>query len=461
MVLLVSALIFVTLPGSRIAEAQSLPAYRVVTFSTGASPSAAKVGELDGDMQNDIAVVSTGGSLQLFFNNGAGSFERVSLNGLWPSSSSTLDVDIGDLNGDGLNDIAVAFSTQSGSVSVLFNRGNRTFAAPVNYDVCNASRGVAIGDLDRDGDNDLADISQCSKAGILLNNGQGSFDFNGTYGTGHSSRSVELGDFNHDGFNDIAYVNQGVGNDGSVTALFNNGNGTFGPPMWLYAGDLPDDITVGDFDGDGNTDIAIANSYTSFIFILLNSRDGRFPGYSELYLSDTPTSITSGDFDGDGLIDIAVTSWSTSRLSVFVNQGNFNFAGPSFSVGQSPVDVASGDLDGDGLPDLIAVNQGSGSITVLLSGGGAAPPPPPPPPPPQITLTASTSITRTAKLVELRWTGATGSSLDLYRNGSRIAVASNTGSYTDRLGRRTTGTFTYKVCNAGSQICSGEASVRF
>jgi hypothetical protein len=456
--LLVSAVISVALPSSMRAEVELQSSYRNAAFSAGANPSAAKIGDLDGDGLKDIAVVNLQGSLQLFFNNGAGSFERISLNGLWPSSSSTLDVDIGDLNGDGRNDIAVAYSTQTGAVSVLFNQGNRAFAAPVNYNVCNSSRGVAIGDLDQDGDNDLADISQCSRSGILLNNGQGSFGFNGTYGTGSASKSIVLADFNRDGFKDIAYVNNVV--SGSVTVVHNNRNGTFGPPVWLYAGDLPDDVTVGDFDGDGTTDIAIANSYYSQIIILFNdSPSGGFSGYSELTGADTPTSIAPADFNGDGRTDLAVTSWGTARLSIFTNQGNYNFTVQTLNVGQHPADVAAADLDGDSLPDLVTVNQGSGSITVLFSAGGA---PPPPPPPITITLTVSTRTTNKARMVDLRWSGATGTGfLDIYRNGSRIATVSNTGSYTDQFNRRATGTFRYKVCVAGGQECSSEATISF
>lgn len=455
--LLVSAMVFVTMPGSIRATVSSLPNYRIVSFSAGARPSAAKVGDLDGDGRNDIAVVNLQGSLQLFFNNGGGVFERVSLNGLWPSGSNTLDVDIGDLNNDGRNDIAVAFSTQTGAISVLFNQGNRTFAAPINYNVCSSSRGVAISDLDQDGDNDLADISQCSKAGILLNNGQGSFAFNGTYGNGSASKSIALADFNRDSYKDIAYVNSVVG--GTITVMFNNRNGTFGSPIQLYASDLPDDLAVGDFDGDGNTDIAIANSYYSQIIILFNDSSGSFSsGYSELDGGDTPTSITSGDFNGDGRLDLAVTSWGSNRLSILINQGNYNFAGPhAFNVGQSPVDIAAGDLDGDSLPDLVAVNQADGSITVLFSTGG----PPPPPPPAQITLTVSTRTTSKSRLVDLRWNGATSARVDIYRNGSRIATVSNTGSYTDQFDKRARGTFRYKVCAAGGPTCSNEAAISF
>jgi len=453
--LLLTGLISAALPGAIRTQAESQPSYGNATFSAGASPSAAKVGDMDGDGLNDIAVVNLQGSMQLFFNNGAGSFERISLNGLWPSSARTLDVDIGDLNGDGRNDIAVAFSTQTGSISVLLNQGSRTFAGPVNYNVCNSSRGVAIGDLDQDGDNDLADINQCSKAGILLNNGQGSFGFNGTYGAGSASKSIALADFNRDGLKDIAYVNNG---NASITVILNDGNGTFGPPAWYYVGDLPDDLAVGDFNGDGGADIAVAISYYSEMFILFGDGNGSFFGYSEIYGGDAPNSVASADLNGDGRTDLAVTGWGTNSLSVLINQGNYSFAGPTtFTVGQSPVDVAAGDLDGDGLPDLVAVNQGSGTITVLFSASAPAPPPPPSP----ITLTVSTRATKTSRLVDLRWGGASSSSVDIYRNGSRIATVSNTGSYTDQLGKRAAGTYTYKVCVAGGQDCSNQAAASF
>jgi hypothetical protein len=454
--LLVPAVVFMAMPVSMSAQTASLPGYRSTFFSAGSSPAAAKIGDLDGDGRNDIAVVNLQGNLQLFFNNGGGAFERASLNGLWPSSSYTLDVDIGDLNGDGRNDIAVAFSTQSGAVSVLLNRGSRTFASPVNYNVCSSSAGVAIGDLDRDGDNDLADVNQCFKAGILLNNGQGGFTFNGTYGSGYASKSISLADFNLDGFKDIVYVNNGLGN---LTVILNNRNGTFGSPEWLYAGDLPDDVTVGDFDGTGDPDIAIANAYLSQVILLFNNR-GSFSGYSELQ-ADTPSSIVSGDFNGDGRTDIAFASRTVNKLFVIVNQGNYNFADPiGFSLGQFPVDLASGRLDGDSLPDLVAVNQGSGTISIFLSGGGSVAPPPPPPAD-QITLAVSTRTTKKARLVELGWTGATSSSVDVYRNGVRITTVSNTGGYTDQFGLRSRGTYRYKVCAAGTQTCSNEATISF
>src|SRR6266508_1991704 len=267
--LLVSAVVSLALPISKHAGAASQPAYSKVSLSVGGSPTAAKIGDLDGDGRNDIAVVDLQGSLQMFFGNGAGSFDRISLDGLLPSNSNALGLDIGDLNGDGRNDIAVAFSSQTGAVSVLFNQGDRAFGAPVNYNTCSFSKGVAIGDLDQDGDNDLADISQCNEAGILLNNGQGGFAFNNAYGNGYASRSIALADF----------------------------------------------------DRDGNMDIAAVNSYYSLVFVLIGDGHGRFFSYSEIYGGDAPTGIDTADFNGDGRLDFAFISTTTHGVSILLNQG--------------------------------------------------------------------------------------------------------------------------------------------
>lgn len=145
-----------------------------------------------------------------------------------------------------------------------------------------------------------------------------------------------------------------------------------------------------------------------------------------------PTSIVSGDFNGDGRLDFAVASQGMNEVRVFTNRDGYNYVNAgSLYVPQTPIDLAAGKLDGDVLPDLVAVNYSSGNITLLLSGSSSATSPTPPPA--KITLTVSTRQTVLSRLVDLRWTGTTSASVDIYRNGSRIATKSNTGSYTDQM----------------------------
>ena len=253
-------------------QAQAAPRYAIATFSAGTRPVAAKIADLDGDGLKDIAVADSAGSLQFFFNRGGGSFDRSSISGAASLGPSPIDLDVADLNGDGRPDIAVASANQQGSVSVLLNQGNRSFSPAVTYSsTCAVASGIVIGDVDQDGDNDIVEIGQCSRAAVMLNNGSGAFTLRGLFGSGAGSRSIALPDLNGDGFKDIAYVNNG---NADITVSFNNGSSSFGSAWRYFAWDLPDDLVIGDFDNDGDIDIAVANSYYSIIFVLLNGGDG-------------------------------------------------------------------------------------------------------------------------------------------------------------------------------------------
>ena len=121
----------------RVAASQS--GYTISSLSAGASPSAVKVGDLDGDGSNDIAVVNLQGNLQLFFNNGNASFARVSMDGLWPPTSNTLDVDIGDLNGDGAT-ISVRSRLKMSSLVYSISKSS----SRRRYYVCSGSKALRI-----------------------------------------------------------------------------------------------------------------------------------------------------------------------------------------------------------------------------------------------------------------------------------------------------------------------------
>ena len=91
---------------------------------------------------------------------------------------------------------------------------------------------------------------------------------------------------------------------------------------------------------------------------------------------------------------------------------------------------------------------------------GMATPPPPPPPPPPITLSARGYKVKGSARADLTWSGATGTSVNIYRNTVNVATTPNDGTHTDVLGK-VSGTFTYKVCNAGTTACSANSTVTF
>jgi hypothetical protein len=83
------------------------------------------------------------------------------------------------------------------------------------------------------------------------------------------------------------------------------------------------------------------------------------------------------------------------------------------------------------------------------------------PPPASMTLSVSGTNTGKGPKANLSWSGASGSNVDVYRNNAKITTTANDGAHTDQLAKGTTGTFTYRVCNAGTTTCSNDASVTF
>ncbi|TXT28944.1 MAG: Ca2+-binding protein RTX toxin, partial [Planctomycetota bacterium] len=244
-----------------------------------------------------------------------------------------------DFDNDGDIDLATA-------ASILLNNGAGTFAAAVATGSTAQGR-MDAGDLDGDGDIDIA-ISGNSTGDVdlLINNGDGTFQAPRTatnLGTFFSSSAVTMGDFNGDGSLDLAAV---IGfATPEVYVTFNNGNGTFQSPRLFAAGtDGASDIVAGDFDGDGDVDLAVAKIFfQANVAYLQNNGNGSFANGVLTAVNDQPSSIVAADFDGDGDLDLATGG---NRETVLINNGSGTFAAsaPIANTGffQSANDLAAG-----------------------------------------------------------------------------------------------------------------------
>jgi hypothetical protein len=163
-----------------------------------------------------------------------------------------------------------------------------------------------------------------------------------------------------------------------VSVLLGRGDGTFAPARSYAAGADPRSLGVGDFNGDGVLDLAIAHGDFSqnTISVLPGRGDGTFAGPQDYAAGVGPWSIAAGDFNGDGLSDLAVVNCTHLTVSVLLSQRDGTFAAPqSYAAGFYPYAVAVGDFNGDGVPDLAVVNTDpDDTVTVLLNavdwGGG-------------------------------------------------------------------------------------------
>jgi hypothetical protein len=256
--------------------------------------------------------------------------------------SRPYSVAVGDFNGDGLPDLAVA-NQSNASVSVLLGNGNGTFQAARSFGV-----------------------------------GSGPFRFAVSYAVGYQPVSLVVGDFNGDGIPDVAVANAFSPN-GTVTVLLGNGDGTFQAPVSYNAGASPGSLTEGDFAGDGILDLAVANSAAGTVSILRGRGDGTFEVPVTFVVGSGPSSVVVGDFNGDGFLDLAVTNSNSGTVSVLLGRGDGTFQ-PRLdysSSGSNPASVGTADFNGDGFPDLAVANFGSNSVTVLINDGVWGPAPQP------------------------------------------------------------------------------------
>jgi hypothetical protein len=287
---------------------------------------------------------------------------------------------IADLNGDGHLDVIVP-NAGSNDVTVRFGDGHGGFTTGPTIAAGTTPRDGAVGDIDGDGDIDLVIANSGSNnASVFLNNGGGSFTqaAGSPVATGLNDRNIQLADFNGDGKLDIVTANASIN---TLSVLLGDGAGGFiaapGSPV-ASGGSVPFEVTVADFDGDHDLDIAVTNAGSNTVSVLLNDGHAAFTpaAGSPIGVGSIPRGIESGDLDGDGDADLVVVNSSNNNLSILLNDGHAAFVAASGSPvatgGSVPFAATLADIDGDHDLDIMVTNASSNTVSVLLNDGHAA-----------------------------------------------------------------------------------------
>jgi gliding motility-associated-like protein len=366
-----------------------------VDFATGTSPYRIAIGDLDGDGKSDLAITSNGSNRVSIFRNtsASGSITAASFAAKIDliTGASPIGVAIGDLDGDGKPELAVTNNSGT-SISVFRNistSGSITtgsFATKIDLTTGNFPRSVVIADMDGDGkpellstnagDNTISVFRNISTIGTIT---VGSFATKVDFTTGVYPSNVAIGDLDGDGKPDMVTPNsngntisilRNTSTSGSITA------GSFATKVDFATGNSPANVAISDLDGDGKSDLAVANAGAVSIFRNISTSGsittGSFAAKVDVTTgTNNPSSIAIGDLDGDSKPDLAVTNGSNT-LSVFRNTSTSgditvgSFATKvDFTTGNNPLSLAMGDLDGDGKPDLTVTNFSTNNISIF------------------------------------------------------------------------------------------------
>ncbi|MCI0364625.1 MAG: FG-GAP-like repeat-containing protein [Phycisphaerales bacterium] len=351
--------------------------------------SIANIGDTTGDGVSELAVGSPGQGMEWWrgrasmFDGATGQLLRTVHGDSAGSRAGFSVAAAGDVNGDGTPDFVVGSpwsepdGTTTGRVTVhsgVTGQAIRLFNAGPAY-TGYASAAAGIGDLNGDGLSDLLVGAPQDGTGkvFIYPGGVNEFGLGQTLQSdsqGGAADQVISADMNGDGAADTITLNTAAN---SLHVYMSQSDGSPGNPTVYPAGKAPTSVAAGDFNNDGDLDLAVVSSKTRKI-LLLSNFGGELTPAGTLPTGSKPRSIVAADVNGDGRPDLAVTNQLDDTIWVYQTK-SFQAAtmvkqfavAKVFAVQDNPVFIAAGNLNGDTNADLIVAHGGSSDVSVLRS----------------------------------------------------------------------------------------------
>lgn len=341
----------------------------LAALHTAGAPSAPTLADVNGDGRFDLLTLHENQSLvAVALGSGTGTFgTRNELHVARPGRLASAD-----LNRDGRPDI-VATTEQGGIVSFLATLGgtftNRTTALAVSQ------TDLLVGDLDGDNVPDAVVSLAGSRVTILGGQGDGSFVPTATVAVGRDPAGIVALDANADRFTDLVVACRG---SDYATLLQGHGDGEFSNASRpsFATGSLPVGVALGELNGDGKADLAVATEGDNNVSVLLGLGDGLFRSTVQLQAGGRPRGVVIANINEDRYNDLVIPNWASNTVTLAWGDALGAFQNQMVLEGISrPVAVLVTDLNGDRKNDLVVVREGMGvTVFIVIAHGFFAPP---------------------------------------------------------------------------------------
>ncbi len=339
------------------------PSYDIAEY-----PYSIHVTDLNNDKVDDLIVpniTNTSGDISpvtVLVGAGDGSF----------AATASLDesdpawVASGDFDEDGKIDIAVVGAHGYSHTSVYPGKGDGTFLPAIVLHAGSYSTGVYARDFD--GDTHL-DLIVVSGDGVALFLGGGDMSFAGVVASQpliSNPVASALGNLNDDPYPDLVTCHI---SDGKIGILYGSASGVFEDPIYVTVYYEPRFVSLGDFNGDGREDAVVADRAQDRVAILLGQGGGTTPfSAPDYYDAGTyPAGVAAADLNGDGFSDVVVANRDDDTLGYFLaNYDGSLQPQQTITVSGGPNAVNTGDFNGDGMTDVALGTLGGQKLNIFL-----------------------------------------------------------------------------------------------